>query len=54
MIPLSPDERRIITKIRELAAAYAQRHEERIFGFDGVRAKILASVADRLERGEHR
>lgn len=54
MIPLSPDERRILTALERWAAAYEEAYAKNPFSFNAVRAKLCRKIAHAINAGKHR
>lgn len=54
MIPLSPDERRILVAIERWAVAYEEAYAKNPFSFNGIRAKLCRKIAAAINAGKHR
>lgn len=54
MIPLSPDERRIVQYLTARAEIYERAQAANPFSFHGVRAKLCRALAGAIGEGKHR
>lgn len=54
VIPLSTDERRIITFLQRRAETYREAAMKNPFSFHNVRAKLCEALAGAIDAGKHR